>query len=55
MNDIDEKRKNTEKINFAMQGMVESAQFTIAITVGVFGILTLFFMIQYGRKSEFGI
>jgi hypothetical protein len=51
MNDIDEKRKNTEKINFAMQGMVESAQFTIAITVGVFGILTLFFMIRGQNPS----
>ncbi len=53
MNDIDEKR-NKEKINFAMQGSQESAQITIAIAVGVFGILTLFFMIheQVWTKSH---
>jgi hypothetical protein len=52
MNDIDEKRKNTEKINFAMQGMAENAQSTIAIAVSVFGILTLFFMIHMGENPS---
>ena len=31
-----------ESINFAMQGMGENSQFTVAIAIGVFGILAIF-------------
>jgi hypothetical protein len=31
-----------ESINFAMQGMGENSQFTVAIAIGVFGILSIF-------------
>jgi hypothetical protein len=45
--DEQNRRRNTEKINFATIGMAESAQFTIAIAVGIFGILILFVMINH--------
>ena len=45
------RRRNTEKINFATQGMSESTQFTIAVAVGIFGILALFLMINHHDKG----
>jgi hypothetical protein len=36
------KKAYHESINFAMQGMRENAQFSVAIAVGVFGILAIF-------------
>lgn len=42
-NNIDERKKvYHEFINFATQGMGENAQFTVAIAVGIFGILAIF-------------
>jgi hypothetical protein len=51
--DEQNRRKNTEKINFAIQGMAENAQFTIARAVGVFGILTLFVMINHHDMGQY--
>jgi len=52
MDDPAEERKRlTEKINFAIQGMSENAQFSIAIAVGVFGILVIFVTIN-DHKGE---
>jgi hypothetical protein len=45
--DEQNRRRNTEKIDFASQWMIESAQFTIAVAVGIFGIPALFFMINH--------
>jgi hypothetical protein len=36
------KKAYHESINFAMQGMGENSQFTVAIAIGVFGILAIF-------------
>jgi hypothetical protein len=38
----EQKRKNSEKVNFAMQGMTDNAQVTIAVAVGIFGVLAIF-------------
>jgi protein-S-isoprenylcysteine O-methyltransferase Ste14 len=40
------KKEYHELINFATQGMGENAQFSIAIAVGVFGILAIFVTIN---------
>jgi len=42
-NDGEPKKKYHELINSAIQGMGENAQFSIAIAVGVFGILAILF------------
>jgi hypothetical protein len=41
-NDGQGKKTNHESINFAKQGMNENAQFSVAIAVGIFGILAIF-------------
>lgn len=41
-NDRERKKVNRELINFAIQGMGENAQFTVAIAVGIFRILATF-------------
>jgi hypothetical protein len=41
-NDGEPKKKYHELINSAIQGMGENAQFSVAIAVGVFGILAIF-------------
>ena len=41
-NDRERKKAYHELINFAIQGMGENAQFSIAIAVGIFGILAIF-------------
>jgi hypothetical protein len=47
MENSDEERKRlTEKINFAIQGMSENAQFSLGVAVGVFGILVIFVTIN---------
>jgi hypothetical protein len=35
-----------EKIQFAIQGVMDSSNFAIAIAVGIFGVLTLFMQIS---------
>jgi hypothetical protein len=52
MNGSDEKGSNIERINFAQQGMAENAQFAIAIAIGIFGILTMFLMINHPPDAE---
>jgi hypothetical protein len=42
-----------EFINFAIQGMEENAQFSIAIAVGIFGILAIFASINMHNKEVF--
>ena len=42
-----------EFINFAIQGMGENAQFSLAIVVGVFGVLAIFASINDHQKPEF--
>jgi hypothetical protein len=43
MDDGGERKKvYDEFINFATQGMGENAQFSVAIAVGIFGILAIF-------------
>ena len=47
MDNNDERKKvYHELINFATQGMSENAQFSIAIAVGIFGILAIFATIE---------
>jgi hypothetical protein len=41
-----------ESINFAMQGMSENAQFSIAIAVGIFGILSIFVSLDIHNDDE---
>ena len=41
-NNREHKKEYREFINFAIQGMSENAQFSIAIAVGIFGILSIF-------------
>jgi hypothetical protein len=48
----EQKKRNSEKINFAQQGATENAQFMIAITVGIFGILTMFLMINHDDTAH---
>jgi hypothetical protein len=45
-NDGERKKAYHELINFATQGMSENAQFSIAIAVGIFGILAIFVSIN---------
>jgi hypothetical protein len=48
MDSFDEqKRSIRERIRFAQQGATENAQFSIAIAVGIFAILTIFLMINH--------
>lgn len=42
-----------EKIQFAIQGVMDSSNFAIAIAVGIFGVLTLFIQI-YDAESSMG-
>ena len=41
-NSHERKREYPEVINYSIQAMSESAQFSIAIAVGIFGILAIF-------------
>jgi hypothetical protein len=41
-NGAEQKKIYHEFINFAIQGMSENAQFSLAIAVGIFGILAIF-------------
>ncbi len=50
-NDGERKKAYHELINFAIQGMGENAQFSIAIAVGIFGILAIFATIN-NRDDE---
>ena len=50
-NDRERKKAYHELINFAIQGMGENAQFSIAIAVGIFGILAIFATIN-NRDDE---
>jgi hypothetical protein len=54
-NDNNNERKKVyhEFINFAIQGMSENAQFSIAIAVGIFGILAIFVSINEHRNDNF--
>ena len=45
-NNRERKKAYHELINFAIQGMGENAQFSIAIAVGIFGILAIFVTIN---------
>jgi hypothetical protein len=45
-NNREHKKEYHEFINFATQGMSENAQFSIAIAVGIFGILAIFVSIN---------
>jgi hypothetical protein len=64
MDGSNKNRSNIERINFAQQGMAENAQFSIAIAIGIFGILTMLLMINHsdtlnsdlkeGRNLDFG-
>jgi nucleoside permease NupC len=42
-----------EFINFAIQGMIENAQFAIAIAVGIFGILAIFATLNEHADNDF--
>jgi hypothetical protein len=46
-NNNEHKKVYHELINFATQGMGENAQFSIAIAVGVFGILAIFRFVRH--------
>jgi len=50
----DEQRKRlTEKINFAIQGMSENVQFSLAVAVGVFGFLVILVTINdHGHEDS---
>jgi hypothetical protein len=48
----EQKKSNDEKINYAQQGAAESAQFLIAVAVGIFGILAMFLMINHGDMAN---
>jgi hypothetical protein len=55
MDNNDGERKKgqyNEFINFAIQGMSENAQFSLAIAVGIFGILSIFVMINPNDDKE---
>jgi hypothetical protein len=45
-NGAEQKKIYHEFINFVIQGMSENAQFSLAIAVGIFGILSIFVMIN---------
>jgi hypothetical protein len=45
-NNREHKKEYHEYINFAIQGMSENAQFSLAIAVGIFGILAIFVTIN---------
>jgi nucleoside permease NupC len=42
-----------EFINFAIQGMIENAQFAIVIAVGIFGILAIFATLNEHAENDF--
>lgn len=46
------KKAYRESINFAIQGMSENAQFSIAIAVGIFGILSIFVSLDTHNDDE---
>jgi hypothetical protein len=51
--DTSDEQKKKEKINFAMQGSSENAQFSIAVAVGIFGILVMFVTINdHGNENQ---
>ena len=50
-NEGERKKAYHELINFATQGMSENAQFSIAIAVGIFGILAIFATIDNYDKG----
>jgi hypothetical protein len=54
-NDGHERKKGQyhEPINFARQGMSDYAQFSVAIAVGIFGILAIFASINHHDKEDF--
>jgi hypothetical protein len=52
-NDGESKKTYHELINFATQGMNENAQFSVAIAVGVFGILAIFVSIHDHDNEDF--
>ena len=45
------KEQYHESVNFAMQQISENSQFSIAITVGIFGILAAFASINEHKKD----
>ncbi|MDQ3869911.1 MAG: hypothetical protein M3250_10210 [Thermoproteota archaeon] len=51
-NNDEHKKVYHESINFAMQGMGENAQFSIAIAVGIFGILSIFVSLDIHTDDE---
>ena len=44
---MNKRNATVRSFNFAQQGATENAQFMIAITVGIFGILAMFLMINH--------
>ena len=42
----DQKKRNGEKANIAIQAMADNAQVTIAVAIGIFGILAIFITIN---------
>jgi hypothetical protein len=53
-NGEDNKKAYHESINFAMQGMGENSQFTVAIAIGVFGILAIFVSLDSHKNMTAG-
>jgi hypothetical protein len=51
-NNDEHKKVYHESINFAMQGIRENAQFSIAIAVGIFGILSIFVSLDNHSDDE---
>ncbi len=51
-NNREHKKEYHELINFAIQGMSENAQFSIAIAVGIFGILSIFVSLDIHNDDE---
>lgn len=51
-NNDEHKKVHHELINFAIQGMSENAQFSIAIAVGIFGILSIFVSLDIHNDDE---
>ena len=47
----DQKKRNGEKANIAIQAMADNAQVTIAVAIGIFGILAIFITIN-GQSSS---
>jgi protein-S-isoprenylcysteine O-methyltransferase Ste14 len=51
-NSGERKKEYHEFMNFAIQGMSENAQFSIAIAVGIFGILSIFVSLDIHNDDE---